>query len=185
MPHELDAKTLTTLIVNMFDHAFEGENGRIKGGLSKRSYLISSEVLRSGFHNRKVASLLRVLTQTVAARYEEAPTEDDGTSPTADLQQLNALLTARQKKHLEALETSDWMLNTFRRATENGDAWPTDDGSVENQVLYARLPGRKRKSDFHSDQSRQKLRFPSALEMEDRPTTSGNESDDSSDPESS
>jgi hypothetical protein len=39
MPHGLDAKMLTTLVVNMFDHAFEGENSKIKGGVSKREYL--------------------------------------------------------------------------------------------------------------------------------------------------
>jgi hypothetical protein len=49
-----------------------------------------------------------------------------------------------------------------------------------NTLLTARHKGRKRKSDIHSDQPRQRLRFSSTLEIEDRPAASESESNDSS-----
>jgi hypothetical protein len=164
MSHKLDAEALTDLMV-MFEASFQAKDGTIRGGRAKKNYLIGGEVWKSGFRNRTMASLLQVLTRTVATRYEAAPTgrdEDQGLNfrlPGPESTHHTVMENvARYQARLAALETSDWMLQTFREATSNPDAWPTNDESVQNEMVFPPPPVLKRKSDIDSDRPRQKRR---------------------------
>jgi hypothetical protein len=101
MPHGLALGRLTSISHSMFDR---GQDGSSVGGLDNMAHIISGTIPRSGLCNHKITSLLRVLTRTVAARYEEVSTEQDDLK-LPGLQSTTHVLMAEFKAKLTALET--------------------------------------------------------------------------------
>jgi hypothetical protein len=155
MPHGLGPGRLTSILHSIFDR---GQDGRFNGGIDKEAHIASGTVPWSGFHNDFIVSLLSVLTETVAARYEGAPTEQKQFLRRPWQKSTEPDDATRQAK-LALLETSDFMLGTFREVTQDRDTWPADDKSVTNELLATPISGRKRKSDIGPDGPQQKLRY--------------------------
>ena len=171
IPHNLGPKALTDLLVVMFDHCYEGEDGFALGGIAKRNYLIGGEVLNSGFRHPILPTLLKDLTATCAVRYKDHPSDEDlAEFHKMCLEQPQMLevgfvrnsAVAQYERRMAALETSDWMLATLAKALANYNTWPLHDKSVANP-LFRRVPrGRKRKSDdgdIMPELPQQRMRF--------------------------
>src|ERR1700738_2877404 len=123
MPHALDSAELSKLMQDLFDDAYEGLDGSVRGGRAKKDAILADTVpRRSGFHNPMIASLLKKLTRTIAVRYEDPPTEEDSDGPASYKEALKKYTRRRAQ-----IEPSDWMLDIFREAVENRSAWPADD----------------------------------------------------------
>ena len=171
MPHDLDSKALTDLLVAMFDHSYEGEDGFARGGMVKKNFLMVGEVSKSGFRHPILPMLLKDLSATCAVRYEDRPSDEDlAEFHKMRLEQPQMLevgfvrnsAVAQYERRMTALETSDWMLATLAKALANRNTWPPHDKSVANP-LFRRVPrGRKRKSDdgdIMPDLPWQRMRF--------------------------
>jgi len=134
MDHDLDSERLSSLLATMFDYSYESKDGVAQGGVAKKNFLIGAEILASGFRNNNIVSLLAVLTKTIAARYEAPPIQFDMylSMPGQNFtDQITAASAAAHQEKLKALETSDWILETFRKVTANRRAWPPADKSEE------------------------------------------------------
>ena len=139
------------------------------------AYIISGSVPGSGFHNDNITSLLEDLTETIAARYQRPPGfASNRTRSLPGQSSANKALLANIEVHkakLAALETSDWMLETFRKVTVNRHEWPPADKSEENPLSYSDIRERKRKSDLDFEQPsrlpRQRETFSSHVEEDD------------------
>jgi hypothetical protein len=161
-PHDLDSETLTDFLIDMFDHSYEGENRSARGGRSKMAYLMSGLVPKSGFRHPLLPALLKELTETCAVRYEERP-PDETDNVDEEENQLNALLRKKYEQRLAALGSSDWMLETFRKALDGG-GWPENDESRPNRLAAREIRGRKRKpADEVSRVPQQRMRFASPV----------------------
>src|ERR1700722_4827181 len=139
LQHHVSTKALTDLLTTMFDHSYEGEDGSVRGGLSKKSYLVSGEIPKIGFRQPILQKLLEDLTTTLAVRYEGRPPDDrraeqDDDNP--EQHQLNILLKKRYQRRLAAIQSSDWMLDMFTKAVANRNMWPQHDKIVENRLSY-------------------------------------------------
>jgi hypothetical protein len=112
----LTTKALTTFVDIIFDQGLDGSS---EGEFSKKELLISGAIPRSGFHNHKVTALLRALTLTVAARYEEDLSSENEDFEQEATEDTLVKAAAKRQAKLAALETSDWMLRKLRESTAN------------------------------------------------------------------
>jgi hypothetical protein len=76
-PHDLDSKSLTDHLIDMFDHLYEGEDKFSRGGLSKMAYIVAGVIPKSRFHHPILPMLLTELTGTWAVHYEDCPSEKE------------------------------------------------------------------------------------------------------------
>jgi hypothetical protein len=151
--HCLDSDQLSVLMSTMFDHSF-GVTGLTRGGSLKQDGLLSGKVPRSRFKNTAMQALLEKLTSAVAARYEEPPSEKQlAMMQMFQEKQLDPLkcdsYAAHYQLKMRNLESSDWMLKTFREALADRQAWPSDDRS-ENELVM-RPPSHKRKPELSEE----------------------------------
>jgi hypothetical protein len=169
-PHGLSSKTLTDLLVSMFDHSYE-EDGFSRGGTTKRNYLIGAQIVKSDFQHPILPSLLEEITSTCAVRYEKRPSDKELEAyhelqaQHSDLLQNPLVLNsaaAMYERKMAALESSDWMIKTLNEALADVSAWPSEDRAVPNPLYHHKPRGRKRKSDDGDvmlDMPRQRMRF--------------------------
>jgi len=156
-PHALDSKTLTHLLITMFDESYEDDRGISHGGETKASYLLSDRVVRkAGFNHPILPSLLESLTETFAVRYEKQPSEVDiqrfevVSRKHGDDPELQEMLSTQPAgvylSKMKSLENSDWMLDTLSNALLKKSFWPVNDGPVVHPLSYNHPSGKKRKS---------------------------------------
>ena len=156
-PHALDSKTLTHLLIDMFDESYEDDKGISHGGKNKASYLLSNLVVRTaGFIHPILPSLLESLTVTFAVRYDKPPSEVDiqrfevVSRKHGDDPELQEMLSTQPAgvylSKMKCLENSDWMLGTLNKTLVDKSSWPVDDVPVVHQLSYNRPTGKKRKS---------------------------------------
>lgn len=158
MPHGLNANTLTKYLNDVFEDAWEDEDGSARGGGHKKSAILEGRILKSRFTNPKIQTLLEDLTTTFAVRYQNSPSEEELAEYHESQQSQNLgsrLLQAMASKSYagqflrkqDALENSDWMLETLTTALEERTAWPESDKSQANRLVSQPNPERKRKSE--------------------------------------
>jgi hypothetical protein len=100
----------------MFDHLYEGEDKFARGGLSKMAYLVAGVVPKSGFRHPILPRLLTELIRMCAVRYEDCPPDEEDNNIDPEQKQLNALLRKKYERKQTALQSSDWILDTFQNA---------------------------------------------------------------------
>jgi hypothetical protein len=144
MPHGLAPGALSSLLQDGFDASYEDE-GRIKGGQNKRTYILTNEIpMRSGFKNQTIRDLLEELNYTFAARYLKLQLDSHKHGRTESNK--HKALRLQYEEEYPKLSSSDWMVKLFKDAIANESAWPSDDASRKNANASQPIRERKRKT---------------------------------------
>ena len=166
----------TSRFLRAFDEEYEDEEG-VRGGDLKKGFLLGRDIPRAVKfdHRPQLDVLIRELTETFAARYEEPPSDEDFET-LKDMQSNNAPpsylysnAAFKYQKRLDDLVAPNWLVDTFRRHLDI-DCWPPRDkaqaqpigiGSSKKRArekgkLEVRMPGTKsqRRSDGSGSRSR-------------------------------
>jgi hypothetical protein len=165
----------TSRFLRAFDEEYEDEEG-VKGGDLKRGFLATREIPRVVKFDRlpHLDALIRQLTETFAARYEEPPSADQlqalerAQAANIDPSIMSGLMAFNYQKRLDDLAAPSWLVDTFRHHL-NADFWlPSDEargqpigtGSSKKRAreqgkLEVRIPGTKsqRRSDGSGSRS--------------------------------
>jgi hypothetical protein len=116
-----------------FDEEYENEDG-VRGGALKKGFLVTREIPRVVKFDRlpHLDALIRQLTETFAARYEEPPSADQlqalerAQAANIDPSIISGLTAFNYQKRLDDLVAPSWLVDTFRRYLE-ADTWPPSD----------------------------------------------------------
>jgi hypothetical protein len=123
----------TSRFLRPFDEEYEDEEG-VKGGDLKRGFLATREIPRVVKFDRlpHLDALIRQLTETFAARYEEPPSADQlqaleqAQAANIDPSIISGLTAFNYQKRLDDLVAPSWLVDTFRRYLD-ADTWPPSD----------------------------------------------------------
>jgi hypothetical protein len=123
----------TSRFLRPFDEEYEDEEG-VKGGDLKRGFLATREIPRVVKFDRlpHLDALIRQLTETFAARYEEPPSADQlqaleqAQAANIDPSIISGLTACNYQKRLDDLVAPSWLVDTFHRYLD-ADTWPPSD----------------------------------------------------------
>jgi hypothetical protein len=143
-----------------FDEEYEDEDG-LKGGDLKKGFLLGRDIPRVVKFDRRpqLDALIRELTETFAARYEEPPTANQldvlnqmqsSGVPSSFLEENTAF---KYQKRLNDLISPSWLVDTFRRFLDI-DTWPLSD-KARGQPISTRSSKKRARDD-----GRLELRIP-------------------------
>jgi hypothetical protein len=183
MCHGLTADALTKMLRDMYDYSWHNRDGTSVGGDYKENFLSKSKILQVELEDQNIHTLLGELTTTMAFCYARQPLEEERTEylQTQEPKNLsNSLLQgmarqsfAGQYIHAEnALNSHEWMLDTFSKALTDRDKWFPHVLSKENPIIKETTRGRKRKSSLdHRSDRKNKCRYSNGQRA--RTTSSG------------
>jgi hypothetical protein len=171
--HNLSEPLLATLLQAVFDEGSVEQSGREVGGQSKADALQGGRIARTvKFHSRpKLDSLLSLLTNTFAARYENITFGTDN-------EQERVIMSARHQRRMDHLQTSDWMLKQGRDALQVRSDWPGIDKPIDLLKNFGNPQRKKRKSNRASAFDVVRKRRIVAIDVDGEESVSDDEGDD-------
>lgn len=123
----------SSIFLRAFDEAYDTADG-VQGGNLKKGFLLGRDMPRTVKfdHRPQLDALIEELTKTFAVRYEEPPSDvhvqglKRAQAANVDPSILRLLPAFDYQERMAALQSPDWLVDTFRRHLDR-DSWPLSD----------------------------------------------------------